>query len=732
MQATPTAESGILQPERNVWCVEPARRAAMLVDAAPYFIALRRAMLKARHSIVIAGWDIDSRTPLVGPDGETGDDLPATFGPFISELVRRRPELSVKLLLWDFYTAVYSLEREPMPLMALQWSTPAQVELCLDDVLPVGASHHQKVVVIDDALAFSGGLDITIRRWDDPQHRIDNPLRVDPAGKPYTPFHDVQMMVDGPAAAALGRLLRWRWYRATHEQLPPLPEDDSMPDGSDPWPDGIEPDFRDVGIGIARTAPHYGREPEVREVEALFLDMIGSADRLLYIENQFLTCTPMAEKIVGRLGERPDLEVLIVAPRTHYTWLEQQSMLAGRIRFMELIRRAGCEKRVRLVYPCIAEDGAEPQEVMVHSKVMAVDDRLLRIGSANLCNRSVAVDTECDLVAEAGSAESRARIAAARNRLIGEHCGTSADEIAAALERHGSLFAALDALPVQRQRLCPIADEMKPGMDVAAQIEAVADPSRPFRAENYLPDPSPEPPTQRRLGAAAIAAISVLAVIALVFAWQYTPLSEWASPDRLAGAFGAIASSAWAWPAVIGLYVLGGFVAFPVTLLIAATAITFGAWEGFFLALAGSMASAIATYAAGRQLGADLLRRLLGPRINRVTRRVKDNGILAVTTLRVMPTAPFMLVNLVAGAARIRVFDYTAGTLLGLLPGIAIMAALGGRMLDMIRSPSLADLAMIALFLLVWLGLSYAMQIVVVRIKSRIAARTSHARASHA
>lgn len=473
--------------------------------------------------------------------------------------------------------------------------------------------------------------------------------------------------------------------------------------------------------------PRYGREPEVREVEALFLDMIGRAERQLYIENQFLTCTPMAERIVERLGERPDLEVLIVAPKTHYTWLEQQSMLAGRIRFMQLIRKAGCENRVRLVYPCIAEDGTEPQEVMVHSKVMAVDDRLLRIGSANLCNRSIAVDTECDLVVEAGSAETRARIAATRNRLIGEHCGVSADEVAAALQQHDSLFAALDALPRRRQRLCPIVDEMKTGIDVTAQIEAVADPSRPFRAESYLPDPSPEPPTQRRLGAAAIAAISVLAVIALVFAWQYTPLSEWASPARLAAAFGIIASSAWAWPAVIGLYVLGGFVAFPVTLLIAATAITFGAWEGFFLALSGSMASAMATYAAGRQLGADLLRRLLGPRINRVTRRVKDNGILAVTTLRVMPTAPFMLVNLVAGAARIRVFDYTAGTLLGLLPGIAIMAALGGRMLDMIRSPSLADLAMIALFLLVWLGLSYAMQMIVVRIKGRIAARTSHA-----
>ena len=69
------------------------------------------------------------------------------------------------MLLWD-YSVLYSLERELLPVLSLQWRTPPQIELCLDDVLPIGSSHHQKIVVIDDALAFSGGLDLTIRRWD--------------------------------------------------------------------------------------------------------------------------------------------------------------------------------------------------------------------------------------------------------------------------------------------------------------------------------------------------------------------------------------------------------------------------------------------------------------------------------------------------------------------------------------------------------------------------------------
>src|SRR3546814_13659846 len=105
---------------------------------------------------------------------------------------------------------LYALEREPLPAIRLDWATPAQISVCLDDVLPIGAAHHQKVVVVDDALAFCGGLDLTIRRWDTSDHALHNPERKDPRGESYRPFHDVQMMVDGEAALALGELVRER------------------------------------------------------------------------------------------------------------------------------------------------------------------------------------------------------------------------------------------------------------------------------------------------------------------------------------------------------------------------------------------------------------------------------------------------------------------------------------------------------------------------------------------
>ena len=116
---------------------------------------------------------------------------------------------------------------------------------------------------------------------------------------------------------------------------------------------------------------------------------------------------------------------MIVAPHTPDTWLESHTMRNGRIRFRAPCEEAGVGERVRLVYPEV-RDGERVTHTMVHSKVMIVDDRLLRIGSANLNNRSMGTDTECDLAIEARNAAERAAIiATVRARLLADHCGVS-------------------------------------------------------------------------------------------------------------------------------------------------------------------------------------------------------------------------------------------------------------------------------------------------------------------
>src|SRR5882762_417792 len=327
---------------RNAWRIENAGRAAILIDAGAYFGAVREALLQAERNVFIIGWDLDSRTRLVGEDCEAHDGWPPVLRDFLTRLVGEKPQLTVHLLAWD-YAVLYALEREPFPSLKLGWNTPARVRFRLDNALPVGASHHQKIVVIDDAVAFSGGLDLTIRRWDSRAHDFENPHRRDPAGAPYRPFHDVQFMVDGDAALALGELARERWGRATGENLPLAP-------AGSPWP-SVRADFTDTRIAIARTLPVHGDLTEVREVEALFDDMIAVAERSLYIENQFLTCAALARALAQRMQRKPELETVIVAPHTPDAWLEAHTMRNGRIRFMRTLRDAGVGDRVRLLYP---------------------------------------------------------------------------------------------------------------------------------------------------------------------------------------------------------------------------------------------------------------------------------------------------------------------------------------------------------------------------------------------
>jgi uncharacterized membrane protein YdjX (TVP38/TMEM64 family) len=521
------------------------------------------------------------------------------------------------------------------------------------------------------------------------------------------------MMVDGPAAAALGELARDRWARAACEALPPPA---AAPPEEDPWPEGVMPDLRHVRVGIARTQPAFHGASEAREVEALFHDMIGAAERSLYIENQFLTDATFARHLIRRLREKPALEVAIVAPRTHHTWLEHRTMLAGRIRFMQAVRDAGLEHRVRLLYPHVRRRGAA-SEVMVHSKVMVVDDRLLRVGSANLCNRSMGTDTECDLVVEAVDDADRAAIARVRDRLIGEHCGTTPAAVAARIARgNGSLFAAIDALEGGARQLLPVEDGRLPAGEPIAAIEAAADPRRPIDAAEYLADFSGDgPPPRSMLPALLRGALVLVPVALLMLAWRYTPLAELMKPEAFQAALQA--GGSWGPAVALALFLLLGFLAFPVNVLIIGTAAAFGAWPGLAYAAVGALASAAATYAVGRRVGKAPLRNLLGPRVNRIAGKVNRNGIMAVTMVRLLPIAPFTLVNLVAGAMRIRFLDYMAGTALGLLPGVLLMSALGDRLFRILERPTLSNVLALLAVLLAWAGLTWLVQRLVSRVR---------------
>jgi phosphatidylserine/phosphatidylglycerophosphate/cardiolipin synthase-like enzyme/uncharacterized membrane protein YdjX (TVP38/TMEM64 family) len=702
----------IFRPGRNAWRVVSADRAAVLIDAAAYYGTLRKALLQARHSIYIIGWDVDSRTPLVGTSGEPEDDLPRELGPFLTALVERQPGLRINILLWD-YSLFFTSERQAMPAFALRWRTPPQIDLCLDDAIPLGSSHHQKIVVLDETLVFSGGLDLTIRRWDTSDHDPPCRHRVDPAGKPYRAFHDVQVMIDGDAAQAMTDLARERWARAACEELP------EVPDAPTPWPDDIQPHFRNVEIAIARTEPAYATHATVQEVETLFHDMVASARRTIYVETQYLTCPRFARALSRTLKHNPDLEAVIITPFLYRGRLERIVMTSGRARVARILRQDGVADRVLFAAPRISHNGiaADPH---VHSKVMIIDDRYLRVGSANLCRRSMGTDTECDLAIAAGDDEAdRRSVLRLRDMLIAEHTGASLEEVRSAVAGHESIIAAIKSLPKRSHWLQPISDRTLP-VSPPTLWEAVADPRAPIDPTRMLSEQGNAIGRSKRrpLLAAAGILLAVAAFLGLAVTWNLTPLTEWSRSDAwaggIAGLHGALAAAA-----VILLFVLLGLIMFPVTVLIAATAAVFGAWPGVLYATAGALASALTTYAIGRWLGPRGLRQFFGPRLNLLSRSFARKGIPTMTLVRLVPVAPFSIVNLVAGAICIPARDYLLGTAIGLAPGLTIMSLLGDRAVTLIQQPTIGGVATLIGLLVAAIGVSVGLQLFISQRRDR-------------
>jgi phospholipase D1/2 len=626
------------------------------------------------------------------------------FAEFLSELVRRRSDLEIRLLLWD-YSLLYAPERELFPTLTLRWNTPSRVMFCLDDAVPLGSSQHQKLIVVDDAIAFSGGLDVTVRRWDTPAHEVNKPARVDPTGKPYAPFHDVQALVDGAAARALAELVRARWSCVAEEPVAPP----RAP--SDLWPASVRPDFTGVQVGIARTQPRYEDQEEIREVEKLFLDGIDVAENTIYVENQFLTCAKIAERLAQRLRDRPALEAVLVTPHRSESWLEARAMGNARQRFAKILREPDLAPRVRLLYPEVS-DGPNSAATMIHSKVMIVDDRLLRVGSANLNNRSMGTDTECDLVIEAAGETDRRRITDIRNTLLGEHCGTDAAEVADALARSGSLIRVADELTRNGHRLQPIDDGEPEHDELSSYLESIGDPEKPIGADAFVSTMLGGHLRRRQTSTVVKVCIAAMAVLLLALAWQYTPLARFAEPETVRATLAQV-HGPWTPVFVVAVFVAGGLVAFPVLILVAATAAAFGPWPGLAYATAGALTSALVTFVIGARLGKDALRDILGPRLNRIREKIAQEGVISVAIVRMVPLAPFTVVNLVAGASDIKLAHFMLGTLLGMAPGLLLMSALGHQISRILIEPTPVDIALLIGFVVLWIAVSIGVQVAV-------------------
>jgi phospholipase D1/2 len=455
----------VLDPGRNCGPLAHASRFALLVDGSNYYGALAQSLAQARETVVILGWDLDSRVRL-GPAAGPGELVPP-LRDFLPAVASANPDLNIYILTWSF-PILFANVRDPKLVWGQDPFHHPRVHLKFDNTHPPMASHHQKIVAIDDCLAFAGGMDIAGGRWDSPEHRANDVRR---AGKdePYPPSHDVQAVVDGDAATALAGIARDRWYRSTGTSIP----------GSfqkrDIWPERMTPDFVNVAVGISRTDVGADGSGECREIEQLHLDAIESARESIYIENQYLTSSTIVTALSRRLQDAHGPEVLIVLPLKNSGWLEEHTIEVLRFRSIRQLRESDRFKRLRICYPVVPDlDG---KSVAVHSKILVIDDRVFRVGSSNLTNRSMRLDTECDLTIEATSLQQRSGISRLRNRLLAEHLGMSAEAVAAGLSKDASLLRLVDSRRTASRSLRELPCEDRLSELIVG--DELVDPSRP-------------------------------------------------------------------------------------------------------------------------------------------------------------------------------------------------------------------------------------------------------------
>ncbi|WP_367947457.1 phospholipase D-like domain-containing protein [Sphingopyxis sp. BSNA05] len=351
------------------------------------------------------------------------------------------------MLRWDT-GALKSFFRVNGLMTLLRWYFHPRVHFKLDSHHPVGAAHHQKVIVIDEDTAFCSGIDVTNNRWDTRAHEDNHDHRLQPDGHDAGPWHDAAMVVQGKVASALAEYAVQHWRAAGGKKTKRVTAKD------DCWPANLDPDFTDCPIAIARTLPEMDDQQGVHEIEALCVDLIAAAQDHIYAESQYFASAKIAAAIAARLSEPDGPEVIIINPESAEGWLESEIMDSTRARLVEALRARDKYDRFRMFHPF--NEAGTP--IYVHAKILIIDDRYIRIGSSNFNNRSLGFDSECDVAIDASviaDGTVPAQIARVRNDLLAEHLGQEVDVVRESMEKTNSLIKTIEALNSPGRELRP-------------------------------------------------------------------------------------------------------------------------------------------------------------------------------------------------------------------------------------------------------------------------------------
>jgi phosphatidylserine/phosphatidylglycerophosphate/cardiolipin synthase-like enzyme/membrane protein DedA with SNARE-associated domain len=580
-----------------------------------------------------------------------------------------------------------------------QAKTLANLDLRMVPAASNFAARHEKFVIIDDTVAWLGGMDLSHNRWDTTDHRGDDPSRVNPDGEEYVPYHDTQFMFRGPAVRELFLL-------ALGDGV--VPNDWDPPDAPAEQPQ-FAWDARDREIYFSVTRSHPVRNSEnVQQIIRLYRDLIAAAEDRIYIENQYFSSDEITRTLISRLEEPDGPEVIIIVPQELPDTLGRVTMGANTALHLSDLIEHDHHHRLGIFHLVSPDD--EGVGVKVHSKTMIVDGTAVTVGSANISRRSFSLDSEMNVTIVDAEPGGVSAVAALEDRLISQHLGVSPEEWRDLLSRHDGSW-----LPTIRDRI-QHGKGVVDGRDNVLEKTPQGVP-RELLDRLDMDEPPPQETVVQRIVRSNPWAIisrtrriwmSSLVAIALIGAFLYLGRSNLDIRDVLR----AIEEINTGRPALGVLLTILTFwltMAFFITIVV--PIVFFAALHGPFL---GILYSTIGVFSGAAIFYGIGLALHTAPWLDdfRAVRRAKEQlegikryGLWAVAMSRMVPSGPFMVVNLVTGLLGFSPSHFLAGSAIGLLPGIVAFSIFGEVIRNVFTDPSWTSVTLFGAFILAYFGL---------------------------
>ena len=339
----------------------------VLIDGSTALPAIAEELQRAESHVHLTGWYLTPHLQL------TRDDDPLVVRNLFAELAER---VDVRVLLWGGApVGLFRPSRADVRRMVDELCRQTKVKCEIDSCVGPLHCHHEKTIVIDDRIAFVGGIDLTLDGGDP----FDSPKHV---ARGRVGWHDAAVRLRGPAVADVAEHFRMRWEAATDEPLPPAEHAAGQGD--------VEAQVvRTVRDGVFEKLPRG----DYSLLEA-YTAALRSAERFVYLESQFLWSPEIVEILADKLRDPPsdDFRILLLLPARAN---DGTDVSCGQV--AALIDADDGNARF-LACTLYARSGNLRDNVYVHSKIGIVDDRWLTLGSANLNSHSLFNDTEVNVV----------------------------------------------------------------------------------------------------------------------------------------------------------------------------------------------------------------------------------------------------------------------------------------------------------------------------------------------